>query len=200
MQAIIFDFGNVVAFFDHYRTLNRLAAYTHVPLERIYADIYQGELEDAFERGALTPPQFLKRMIELACLRCDEQFLSDAIADIFWANPEVCELIPKLKKRHRIVLGSNTNVIHSNHFREQFADLLSHFDGLVLSHDIGVRKPKPAFFQECRRLANAPADQCLFIDDLPANIESAKEAGLHGILYKPGNDLFGKLRAAGVEV
>src|ERR1043165_3109808 len=109
MQAIIFDFGNVVAFFDHYRTLNRLAPYTDMALERIYADVYQGDLEDAFERGALSQAEFLRRVSELACLRCEEKFLCDAIGDIFWPNEEVCALIPALKSRYRLILGSNTN-------------------------------------------------------------------------------------------
>lgn len=200
MQAIIFDFGNVVAFFDHYRTLNRLAPYTDMALERIYADVYQGDLEDAFERGALTTPQFLKRVMERACLRCEEQFLEGAIGDIFWPNPEVCALVPILKQRYRVILGSNTNAIHSRHFVQQFADVLGHFDGIVLSHDIGVRKPNAGFFQHCQRLAGAPAENCVFIDDLAANVEGAKQAGLRGLLYKPNDDLPGKLRALGVEI
>lgn len=200
MHTIIFDFGNVVGFFDHYRTLARLAPHTDLAMEALYRDIYQGELEDSFERGAMTPAAFLARVKDLAGFRCDEQFLAEAIADIFWPNPEVCDLLPALKKHHRLLLGSNTNVIHSTKFLHQFAEVLTHFDGLVLSHEIRARKPEPGFYQHCQRLAQAPAEHCLFIDDLPANIAGAKQCGMRGLVYQPKNDLVGRLREMGVAI
>jgi glucose-1-phosphatase len=200
MKTIIFDFGNVVGFFDHGRALEKLGPFTPLTREAMYASVYAGTLEDEIERGLLAVPDFVRQVHELWQLRCDVEFLVSAVADIFWPNPEVCELIPKLKLRYRILLGSNTNAIHADRFREQFADVLAHFDALVMSYEIGVRKPSAEFFGHCHRLAQADASECVFIDDLPANIEGARAAGFRGILYRPQEDLAGKLRALGVEV
>ncbi|MBI3821359.1 MAG: HAD family phosphatase [Planctomycetes bacterium] len=200
MKTIIFDFGNVVGFFDHGRTLEKVRPHSPFSPAEMYASVYDGDLEDQIERGQVPVPVFLDHVHQLWQLKCDVYFLHDAIRDIFWPNPEVCELIPKLAGRYRILLGSNTNAIHSRQFITQFADVLSHFDSLVLSHEIGTRKPDRAFFQRCHELAEAPAAQCVFVDDLAANIAGARALGFHGIHYRPNADLAGKLRAAGVDV
>jgi putative hydrolase of the HAD superfamily len=75
---------------------------------------------------------------------------------------------------------------------------LRHFDALVLSHEIGVRKPKAGFFQHCQGLSGCAAEECLFIDDLPANVGGAQALGWQGIVYTPGNDLRQRLAALGI--
>jgi glucose-1-phosphatase len=200
MKAIVFDFGNVVGFFDHFKTLRRLEQYTKMPAETIYSSIYAGQLEDDFESGRISEEQFLTSFIRLCQLSCQPPQLSDLCADIFWPNPEVCDLVPKLKPAYRLLLGSNTNVIHARFFKQQFAEVLGHFDALVLSYEIGVRKPSAAFFQHCQKVAEAAPHECLFIDDLPDNVAAARQLGWHGIVYRPGNDLARALRAHDVQI
>ncbi len=200
MKTIIFDFGNVVGFFNHDRTLIKLAAHSPFTRDEMFASVYNGGLEDTFERGQLTVPVFLEHIQQLWQLDCDLSFMVEAFSDIFWPNPEVCELIPRLAQRYRILLGSNTNAIHSGRFVLQFADVLSHFETLVLSHEIGTRKPDAEFFLHCARAANTPASDCVFVDDLADNIAGARAVGFHGILYRPNENLAERLRALGVAV
>jgi putative hydrolase of the HAD superfamily len=148
----------------------------------------------------LTTGAFLEQVHQTWQLRCDIDFLTSAVSDVFWANPEVHDLIAKLKPRYRIVLGSNTNAIHAEQFLTQFADVLGHFDAIVLSHEVGTRKPDADFYHHCVRQAQAEASECVFIDDLAPNIEGARAVGLHGILYRPDNGLAEQLRGLGVEV
>jgi FMN phosphatase YigB (HAD superfamily) len=198
MKAIIFDFGNVLGFFDHAKTLRRLEAYTDMCVEDMFAAVYAGRLEDDFESGRLSIEEFLSTFRKTCRLRCDNAVIAGAVADIFEPNPEICSLIPRLKTRYRLLLGSNTNALHSRHFLKQFQEILSLFSAVVLSHDIGVRKPQAGFFQHCQILAGCLPAECLFIDDLPANIEGARAAGLQGTVYVPGEDFLGRLRGLGV--
>jgi putative hydrolase of the HAD superfamily len=200
MKTIVFDFGNVVGFFDHRRTLRKLERFTDMSGQEMYATIYAGDLEDAFESGRISEDEFLERFCQGCRLKCTREDLADAMADIFWPNPEICGLIPTLKTRYRILLGSNTNIIHSRWFRKQFADVLLHFDALVLSHEIGVRKPKVEFFQHCHTLAAGAPSECLFIDDIHDNVASARTLGWKGIVYQPKDGLIENLRAAGIRV
>jgi putative hydrolase of the HAD superfamily len=199
IQALVFDFGNVVAFFDHYQTLNRLTRYTDMAPRAMYEAIYNGDLEDAFESGRIGLAEFLARFRQTCRLSCDDDaLLADVIGDIFRPNPDVCALLPALKPRYRLVLGSNTNELHARQFRRQFDDVLRHFDAVVLSYEVGVRKPRPGFFEHCRRLAGCAAGACVFIDDLPANVEGARACGWHGIVYTGFDDLRGRLAELGV--
>ncbi|MCI0684103.1 MAG: HAD family phosphatase [Gemmataceae bacterium] len=200
MQTVIFDFGNVVGFFDHWRTLRWLERFTDMSAEDMYSTIYTGALEEALENGTLGEEEFLERFRQGCRLRCTAAELAGAMADIFWPNPEICGLIPKLKPRYRILLGSNTNIIHSRHFRRQFADVFAHIDALALSHEIGVRKPKVEFFQHCQKHAAGEPSECLFLDDIHENVASARTLGWKGIVYRPNDGLLEQLSAAGIQV
>jgi putative hydrolase of the HAD superfamily len=200
MRTIVFDFGNVVGFFDHTRALERLAAYTEMPVAAMRRLIYEGDLEDAYEAGRITSEQFLSCFRERCALSCDPDTIAAAFADVFEPNLAVCGLLPSLSRKYRLLLGSNTNELHSIHFRRQFAEHLEHFSGIVLSHTVGARKPSPLFFEHCWRLAGCATNQCVFIDDLEANVAGARRCGWHGIVYRDVEDFKRQLAEIGIEI
>lgn len=187
IRTLIFDFGNVLGFFDPRLTLRRLVPYTDMTVEEMWEAVNTSALGEGFEGGQISTTEFLTRFRELCRLRCEEEFIASAFADIFTPNEEVCRLIPQLGTRYRLVLASNTNDLHASHFRQQFAGTLQHFSGLVLSHEVKVCKPHRRFYERCRQLAECPPEECLFIDDLPANVEGARACGFQGLVYQPGN-------------
>jgi putative hydrolase of the HAD superfamily len=198
MHTIIFDFGNVLGYFDHARTLQRLKAHTDMSVEEMRRSVYGSPLEDAYETGHIATDMFLTEVARRWRLRCDHEQLAAAWSDIFQVNEDVCRLVPALKRRCRLLLGSNTNDLHSRRFREQFADTLDYFDGLVMSHQVGVRKPHRGFFEQCRRLAGCEPGECLFIDDLADNVAGARACGWHGIVYVDATDLRQRLLKLGL--
>jgi putative hydrolase of the HAD superfamily len=198
IETIAFDFGKVIGHFDHSRTLAKLTPHTDMSAEQMYREIYCSELEDEFESGRISEGEFLRRFRQLCRLTCDEVHLAGAVADIFSPNEALCALVPQLKQRFRLVLGSNTNPIHARQFLPQFADTLRHFDALVLSHEIGARKPRAEFYQHVIKASGGTAERCVFIDDLAANVAGAHACGLHGIVYTDVESLLVDLRSLGV--
>jgi putative hydrolase of the HAD superfamily len=199
-KAVIFDFGNVLAFFDHHRATRQLALRSRWTEQEIYQAIFNTELEDALESGRLSASAFLDHLRDHCTVEGSDEVLSELFGDIFSDNREVCSLIPRLKPRYQLVLGSNCTPLHAQRFVPQFADTLSHFDGVVLSYEIGVRKPRAGFYEECVRRAGCRPEECVFIDDLPANVAGAEAFGVRGIVYYPSNDLPAKLRDFGILV
>src|SRR5438132_14400189 len=170
IKTIVFDVGRVVSFFDHRLTISRLAAHASLPAAEMHTQLFGGPLEDDYESGRISTLAFLRRVREVCRLTCPDEIIAAAWADIFWPNEEVCVLLPRLQPRYRLLLGSNTNELHARHFCEQFAGWLRHFDALVLSHEIGVRKPKAGFFEHCAPLAECASAECLFIADFADNV------------------------------
>ena len=155
IRTIFFDFGNVLAFFDHSRAIRQFVRFTDMDPVELGLQLYGGPLEDDYEIGRLTTAEYAREAILNGRLSCTaEQFL-ECFVDIFWANPEVSNLIPKLKPRYRLVLASNTNDAHFTRYTKQFADVLGHFDYLVASHRVGARKPHEEFFTAAKAHANA---------------------------------------------
>jgi putative hydrolase of the HAD superfamily len=199
IEALAFDFGKVIGFFDHGIALAKLARHTDMTEAEMYAAIYDGELEDEFESGRIDEQEFLRRFRALCRLRCPADEIAPAVADVFWPNEALCALIPRWKMRYRLVLGSNTNPIHSRHFVAQFADTLRHFDAVLLSHEVGARKPGRGFFEKVISAAGCRPQQCVFVDDLASNVAGASACGMQGIVYTGTEDLLAQLRALGVD-
>jgi putative hydrolase of the HAD superfamily len=200
IRTVIFDFGNVVAFFDHGRAVRQLARFTDMDPVELALQLYGSPIEDAYERGAIPTAEYVREAKLNGRLTCtDDEFLA-AFVDIFWPNPEVIDLIPRLKPRYRLVLASNTNDAHFDKFTYQFADVLGHFAHLGTSHTAGARKPEPAFFAHVHQAAQAEPAECLFVDDLPVNVEAAERFGWKGIVYRPDGSLLTRLQNAGVRV
>ena len=65
--------------------------------------------------------------------------------------------------------------------RSQFPAL---FDGVVISGEVGLRKPEPRIYElGAERLGLAPAD-CVFVDDLPGNLKPAAALGMATVLHR----------------
>ena len=59
--------------------------------------------------------------------------------------------------------------------RELLADL---FDGIVISGEVGIRKPAPRIYElGAQAIGHEPA-RCVFVDDLPFNLPPAVDLGM----------------------
>jgi len=200
ITTIVFDFGNVIGFFDHRRAARKLAEQTGLPADAFLSLLYDTSLEDAYESGRLSSAQFLERVRQVTGVDCPDELLGAAYSDIFWPNEDVCALVPQLRPGYRLLLGSNTTELHAQRFRREFAATLQHFEHLVLSFEVGVRKPHGGFFEHCQRRAAAAPAECVFIDDLEANVAGARACGWHGIVYRDVADLRRSLSHLGVTI
>jgi 2-haloacid dehalogenase len=79
--------------------------------------------------------------------------------------------------------------------RYAFLDL---FRGIVISGAEGVRKPDPRLYRVLfERYGLEPGD-CLFVDDVPANVDAARAVGMEGVVFTGAEALRGELTRRGV--
>ena len=204
LPALIFDFGNVVAFFDYQKVCDRLGARLGVAGEVVRKQLLEHGFAQTlarFEVGEMTPVAFAGFVTARLGLSLPfEDFVRDW-EDIFWLNEPVAQLIAVLASRgYTLILGSNTNVLHAKHFRRQFAATLERFDALVFSYEVGTIKPGSRFYEACARAAGVHAASCVFVDDVAENVEGARTAGLKSLQYLDTASLVAGLRELGVDV
>jgi putative hydrolase of the HAD superfamily len=199
MATLFFDFGNVIGFFDHRVAVRKLIRDCDLDEDACFSAIYDGTLEEDFEAGRVGGDEFVCRSCQAINYRGTPLQFRTAFEDIFRPNSPVCELIPRLAERHRLVLASNTNEVHAAFFRRTFADVLRHFAALGMSHEAGARKPDRRFFEHCQQYAECPPTECVFIDDLPANVEGARAFGWRAIRYTGHADLLKQLGSYGIK-
>ena len=200
IRTILFDFGNVLAFFDHRRAIDKLRLHTPLEPTELALALYGGELEIAYENGQISTPKYVEIAKADGRLTCTLDEFVAAFVDIFTENTEITALIPRLKPFYRLILASNTNEAHYTRYRRQFDHVLRHFDDLVVSHEIGARKPHRAFYEHCQRRVECAASECLFIDDMPSNIAAAETFGWKGIVLTTPADAIARMKALGFRV
>lgn len=83
--------------------------------------------------------------------------------------------------------------------RERY-DFLSWFEGIVVSGDICMKKPDPEIFEHLTEVFDIEPRQTVFIDDVPANVHAAEEAGFRAIRFQDPKQLRADLKAMGIEL
>ena len=93
------------------------------------------------------------------------------------------ELIPRLKEKgYRLYLLSNAPAMLKDHL--DFYEILRYFDGVVISGDIRLIKPNKEIYQYILDKYSLDPTQCLFIDDLTANVAAARACGIDSVLFE----------------
>ena len=77
----------------------------------------------------------------------------------------------------RCALGTNQHRERAAYVRRELG-YAAIFDPIVISAEIGAAKPDPEFFRIALARIGLPAEQVLFVDDVLANVESARSVGL----------------------
>jgi epoxide hydrolase-like predicted phosphatase len=56
-------------------------------------------------------------------------------------------------------------------------------DAVVISGEVGLRKPDPAIYALAAERLGLPPEAIVFVDDLPPNVRAASEAGMTAVLH-----------------
>ena len=75
------------------------------------------------------------------------------------------------------------------------------FDGVVISGEVGIRKPAPEIYSMGAQRIGVPPAACVFVDDLPFNLEPAQELGMATIHHTQAEQTIAELeRLFGLEL
>ena len=101
--------------------------------------------------------------------------------------PGVAELLGSLHGRYRIGLLSNFTDPRPVRRVLERDGLAAYFDAVVISAELGRRKPVPAIFEHALGRLGATAERTLFVGDDPNDdIEGAKAVGMRTAWVRPG--------------
>ncbi len=97
---------------------------------------------------------------------------------------EMLALFRKLKASG-VPTGLLSNSWGGGYPTELFPDM---FDAVVISGEVGMRKPEPRIFLHAAQLLGLEPPECVFIDDIQANITAAEQIGFTGVLHSAAED------------
>ena len=196
IELFVFDLGNVILPFDHRQIARKLCAHTRGnggrSPEEVFGYIFdlQEGFINPFEEGEFSSFEFYLRLRDRYNLDLDFEAFKEIWNNIFWDNPEVNEVIVRLKDMcYPVFLLSNTNELHFSYILERFP-IIHALDEWILSFEVGAKKPKQRIYEAIFEKTDVPAGRILYIDDVPAYVEAAERMGMNGMVFKEPADLW----------
>lgn len=141
----------------------------------------------------------LERRIKSLCLKLNLQLskkelskIADEIARA-WQNhisidPETIPVLTSLKRNK--IMGLVSNFDHPPHVRDTLANykLEPFFDTVIISGDVGVKKPNPAIFSFALEQTGLSKNEVIYVGDTNEDVAAAMAAGIRPIfLARPVN-------------
>jgi epoxide hydrolase-like predicted phosphatase len=184
IRAVVFDIGGVLAECEPMDFAQRAEAEHRLRPGSLGAGLE--DVWDAGRIGGVTEADVTAALLERCGLTAAQ---ADAVLAEMWrqylgvANTRLIEWARGLRPAYRTGILSNSFVGAREREQELFGfeELV---DDLVYSHEVGVSKPDPAIWEvTARRLSVEPAE-IAFLDDLPRNVDAARELGVSAVLFE----------------
>ena len=183
IRNVIFDFGGVLvrwspqeiidSFFadDALRALAKSAIFQHPDwLEIDRGTLAEDEAARRFAERTGRPVQEMATLLQRA---------KESLTPI----PETLELLHDLAATGRPLYGLSNMPASTFEYLRARDPHWSLFRGVVISGVVKMIKPEPEIFELIATAHNLEPAESLFLDDLPANIASAKQAGFQAMLF-----------------
>lgn len=184
IKNIVFDMANVLMLYDKNYYLDRCGITDSEERTIILRDVLKSVEWIKMDRGLLTRPEameiFRKRVPEHV-----EKYLDYIVRG--WEMdivpvPGMKELVAELKENgYGIYLLSNAGYDHYDYWLRIPGSEL--FDEVLFSCDVHQLKPEHEIYETFLSRFGLKAEECVFIDDMNYNIESACLLGFNGIVF-----------------
>ncbi|MFI5101346.1 MAG: HAD family hydrolase [Actinomycetes bacterium] len=138
----------------------------------------------ALERGEIEVPDFERRLAErletTSGVPVDPEGLLGRMFERFEHAPNMVGLV-----RRAHASGIRTALLSNSWGTDDYPrdgwDQM--FDVVVISGEVGMRKPEPEIFAHTVELLGLAAPECVFVDDLRHNVDAAVALGFVGIRH-----------------
>lgn len=132
----------------------------------------------ALEKGELEVPHFEEHLAQALTARTGREVAAAGLVQRmlthFRHSPDMMSLMRRAKDQ-----GIRTALLSNSWGMNYPADLFDGmFDALVISGEVGMRKPDREIYEYALTAIGLPAQDCVFIDDLLPNVLAARELGM----------------------
>ena len=139
------------------------------------------------ESGLIAPEHYANWALKILGSHATIEQFYHAWQQIFTVNEAMWRCVHQLANpKHSLILISNINAIHCPWIFSAYPEF-SYFKHKILSYQIGILKPEPAIYRYAIDHFKLDPKSTLYIDDMPQNIASGREAGFQCWQYDLNN-------------
>jgi len=198
ITTLFLDIGGVLLT-DGWAHQARKRAATHFKLEWAEMEDRHHLTFDTYEEGKLTLEEYLDRVV----FHQKRPFTRIQFRRFMFAQskpyPEMIRLFAQLKIRHGLKIAVVSNEARElNSHRIRTFKLNRFVDSFISSCFVHIRKPDADIFRLALDVAQAPAEQVLYIENTPMFVRIAEGLGIRSILHTDYNSTCVKLASFGL--
>ncbi len=193
-RVLLLDIGHVLVKLDYEPLTERMRALTGLTSPQLRKIMTDEGLVVKFETGGIKEGEFYEEMCRRAGTRIPWPVFVEIWNSIIGDPILPDEVLASLSRKIRLWAVSNTNKLHFDFISTHFA-FLRHFEGFVLSHEIGVAKPDSRVFQNALEKTRALASEVLFVDDQELNLRAAASLGIEGFRFEGPDHFVAQMKA-----
>jgi len=182
VRGLLVDFGGVLTT-DVFASFERFCAAEGLPIDTV-KDLFRTdpaglELLVGLEDGTVADDEFERRFAELLGVTPDdliERLMGAAGPD------EAMQDAVRAARRFGIRTGLVSNSWGTGRYdRQLLAEL---FDGVVISAEVGLRKPAPEIYALGAQAVGLSPAECVYVDDIGGNLKPARALGMTTVLHR----------------
>ena len=138
----------------------------------------------ALERGESTPEEFEQLLAARIVCRDGRQVSADGLLARMFAGTTYCDPMHAALVSIRGA-GLRTGLLSNSWGMDDYPRHLfpSLFDAVVISGEVGMRKPEERIFRHAVGLLGLAPEECVFIDDIEVNVAAAEAVGMTAVLH-----------------
>lgn len=184
IRYLIFDFGKVLVDYDYYSILDKIFA-THCQAENFIQRLISEKWTIRIDREDHRFEQTISEMQQtMPHYRNEIQVFGDRYTDFVLGEIKgMRALLVKLKAEGYKLYGLS-NWCSKVHITMQQYPIFQLLDGWGVSSEEHIVKPSEAIYERVCQKFGLKAQECVFADDLMANVEAAQKFGMHGICFE----------------
>ena len=195
-EAIFCDLGNVLINFDHRIAVKKILTNTKKNEHDIYQLFFDSGITKDYEEGKISSSDFFKKVRDSLNLDIGNEKLLPIWNGIFFEtslNKKIQAFLAKVKEKYKLVMISNINETHWEFLKNKIP-IFSKFDKLILSYEVGFRKPAIEIYNAALESVKTAPSKAFYIDDRKDLIEAASKFGIKGMSFD-GEEAFRKIKA-----
>jgi putative hydrolase of the HAD superfamily len=170
---------NVLCDYDRGKRVAFLAKLAGASSEFVYKAIWETGFELLGDSGALDAADYLRGFGERIGYPLSLDEWVEARRHAMKADRAMLEIAGRLRETVDIAVLTNNTTLVADHIDTLLPDLLPLFGSRIYtSAQFKTAKPDPRCYRLCLTELGVMPEAVLFVDDLPANVAGAREAGL----------------------
>ena len=185
IRNMVFDIGNVLMDFRWKEYMRSLFGEDETLIQTINQGIWHNGCWAAMDKGEMDGAATLRSAVAFAPQYEKEIKLTlDSVAHAFHKFEYSIPWVQELKRMGLNVYYLSNYSAFSVAANPDVLDFIPYMDGGVFSFEVKAVKPEPEIYRcLCEKFGLKP-EECLFTDDVPANVKGAQACGFHGIVFE----------------